>query len=417
MNTIRFFVRENALSAARSITIPFLLFVSIAFIVTYSLAYPSYLEYKERSTETPPWSAEINFAFRSRAEVDELSSTLEDMYPGSKIVDSCMSESLVSVDSEALCDAASTPLKLVPTRLLNQPDRQVFPADVYVPKSFVLDGDPRSGEGLIIDALTAQSLGISAKDVLYVGLLFPEGSEGAQSVPVPDGSPVDQLGFADNVVFSEIPVSAVVKPSSIFEGIAMFQPPESVQAYEQDGSASCTQLYIVGSDQGTVQTKWLQAEGEAALTDVYLETAAEEVQWAKDAYARDRSGVKTFIIVVVVGQIAVLAFFALDGFRRLQNQTRNMVVFLTLGERRGVLLRAFFIGALALYAAIAIAGCMVGFMFSVYAYPIWVPPALKATVLIAAAGVLLLAAACQCGILALKMRRMDICDYLMEEAG
>ena len=126
MNTIRFFVRENALSAARSITIPFLLFVSIAFIVTYSLAYPSYLEYKERSTETPPWSAEINFAFRSRAEVDELSSTLEEMYPGSKIVDSCMSESLVSVDSEALRDAASTPLKLVPTRLLNQPDRQVF---------------------------------------------------------------------------------------------------------------------------------------------------------------------------------------------------------------------------------------------------------------------------------------------------
>ena len=132
MDTIRFFVKENALSAVRSITIPFLLLVSIAFVVAYSLAYPSYLEYKERSTEDPPWSAEINFTFRSRAEVDELNSVLAGMYPDAKIVDSCMSESLVSGDSKALDDAANVSLKLVPTRLLNQPDRRVFPADVYV---------------------------------------------------------------------------------------------------------------------------------------------------------------------------------------------------------------------------------------------------------------------------------------------
>ncbi len=408
MDTIRFFVKENALSAVRSITIPFLLLVSIAFVVAYSLAYPSYLEYKERSTEDPPWSAEINFTFRSRAEVDELNSVLAGMYPDAKIVDSCMSESLVSGDSKALDDAANVSLKLVPTRLLNQPDRRVFPADVYVPKSFVLDGDPYSEEGLIIDALTAQRLGVSAKDMLYVGLLFPEGSRGAQSVPIPDGSSGGQLDIADNIVFSEIPISAVVKPSSMFEGIALFQPSESVQAYEQDGSASCTQLYVLGIDSETVQTKWIQAENQAALSEVYLESADEEVQWAKDSYARDRGGVKTFVVAMVVGLIAILAFLTLDGFRRLQNQMRSMIVFLALGEKHGVLLRAFFVGALTLYAVIAALGCIAGFVFAVYAYPIWVPVELKATVVLAVFSILLLAAACQCGILSLRMQRMNI---------
>lgn len=417
MNTIRFFVKENALSAVRSITIPFLLLVSIAFIVAYSLAYPSYLEYKERSTEDPPWSAEINFTFRSRAEVDELNSVLAGMYPGAKIVDSCMSESLVSGDSRVLDDAASVSLKLVSARLLNQPDRQVFPVDVYVPESFILDGDPHSEEGLIIDALTARSLGVSANDMLYVGLLFPEGSKGAQSVPIPDGSSDGQLDIADNIVFSEMPISAVVKPSSMFEGIALFQPPESVRAYEQDGSASCTQLYVLGADQEAVQTKWAQAENQEALSGAYLESAAEEVQWAKDSYARDRGGVKTFVVAIAVGLIAILVFLALDGFRRLQNQMRSMVIFLALGEKRGALLRAFFVGALTLYAVIAASGCIAGLVFAVYAYPIWVPNELKAIVVLAIFGVLLLAAACQCGILSLKMRRANIWDYLTEEVN
>lgn len=415
MRAFWFFLQENLRSVGKSAAIPLVLLVAIAIITTYSLAYPSYLSFKERSTESPPWSAEVNFTSRNRAAVDELVEELSDVFGQAEIVDSCRSESLITTDGRVLRDASDVFLELVTAFLLNQPGKEVYPVDVYVPKSLVLAGNPYSGDGLLIDALTAQKHGVKVGDRLYVGLLFPAGSEGGQSVPIPGMPAEDPKGMANDVVFLEKTVSAVVEPSSLFEGIALFQPQESVRAYEQEGEASCTQLYLLGASQEEARNAWSRIRDAESMEGVYFRLASEEVQRAKDAYAQDLGGERTFATAMAAGLLVVFLLLTLDGLRRQQSQMRNLAILLSLGAERTSLVRSYGASTLILYGVIVAFGCALGFLAAGRAYPVWVPPGLRLEVTSIAAAVVFLAMALQCGVLALLLKRMDVYDFLSEE--
>lgn len=415
MQAFLFCLRENFRSIWRSITVPLILLIAIAFIVTYSLAYPSYLSFKERSTESPPWSAEVDFTSRDRAAVDELAVELSETFDQAKTVDSCRAEGFITTNKRVMNNASGVSLELVSTSLLNQPSKTIYPIDVYVPVSFVLAGDPYSGDGLLIDALTAQKHKVTVGDKLYIGLLFPKGSKGGQSIPIPGVSSQDPEGMAEDIVFIEKTISAVVKPSSQFEGIALFQPSESVLAYEQEGEASCTQLYLFGKTQDEMQEGWDRVKNNKSMNGVYFRLASEEVQWAKDVYAQDLGGKRIFVLAMVAGALVVFFLLILDGLRRQQGQMRNLAVLLSLGTKKAALALSYSYSVLVLYGLIVIFGCTVGFFIASSAYPMWVYPGLKLEVASVVAVVTLLAVALQSGILTLRLKRMDVYDFLSEE--
>ena len=410
-----FSLRENFRLIGQSVTVFLIILIATVVFATYSLAYPSYLSFKERSTESPPWSAEVNFTSRSRAAVDELSRELSGAFGQAKTTDSCKTESLVTTNRRALQDASGVHLELVQTFLLNQPDKMVYPIDVYIPGSFILAGDPYTGDSFLIDALTAQELGVKVGDQLYIGLLFPKGSVGEQSVPVPGIPAGDPREMADNIVFVEKTISAVVKPSSLFEGIAFFQPKESVIAYEQEGEASCTQLYLLGKSQEETEKGWVRIKNDASMEGVYFKPASEEIQWAKDVYAQDLGGRTAFSLAMIAGALVIFFLLTLDGMRRQNFQMRNLAVLVSLGIKKDSLVSNYFAGVLVLYVMVITFGCTAGFFIASNAYSMWVPPELKLKVVSVAAAVTLLALVLQYCIMMLRLKRMDVYEFLSEE--
>lgn len=410
MRAFLFCLKKGLGSIGKSITTPLIILIAVAIITTYSLAYPSYLLFKERSTEAPPWLAEINFTSRNRTEVDNLAQELSEAFDQAPIVDSCRSESLITTDEQALKNASSTSLDLVSAFLLNQPEKTFYPIDVYLPKNFVIAGNPYYGDGLIVDAHTAQNIGVTAGDILYVGLKFPKESANGQTVSIPNSE-----DMAENVVFTAKEVSAIVMPSSLFEGIALFQPAESVIAYEQDGEASCTQLYLLGESQKDLQETWQQVENKATMDGVYFQPASEEIQWAKDTYAQDIGGRQTFTTAIVTGIFIVFLLLTLDGLRKQQKQIKNAAVFMAIGAKKITLICSYGLSFLIFYGTINALGCLTGFLAANYAYPIWIPPELKVKAIFIITAITIAATILQCGVMAFRFRRMDLCSFLSEE--
>jgi hypothetical protein len=336
------------------------------------------------------------------------------------IVGSCYTYSWITNNRQALKDASAVSIERADTLLLNQPDKKLYPIDVYVPENFVLEGDPYSGDGFLIDALTAQRHGVATGDSLYVGLHSPKGSEGEQSVFVStrlDGGMLAENPeeMFDNVVFIEKAISAVVKPSGHLTGIALFQSKESILAYEQEGESANTQLYLLGKSQDEAQEGWAKIANKKSMEDVYFMPASEEVQRAKELYAQDLGGVKVFTMAIAAGALVAFLLLTLDGLRRQQRQMRDLAVLLSMGTKKGALVRSYGFSVLLFYGIIVACGCAAGFFVASNSYPWWASPELKLTIISVNAAVALLAVILQCGILAVRLKRMNTYDFLAEE--
>lgn len=404
-------LRENIKSAARSASFLLALIVSVAFVVAITLAYPAYLSYKERSTETPPWSADLNFTSRGRKQVNMLAREISTMYGGATVIDSCQTESFVSTDPEVMNDASGAKLELVPSFLLNDPEQSVFPVDVYIPESLVISGNPREGDGLLVDSRIAEELRISAGSKLYIGMRFPEDSAHSQSVAIGE----DRQDVVNDVVFLEKTVSSIVMPSSLFEGIALFQPAENVQAYEKDGEASCTQLYVLGPSQEEISSTWNKLAKDGSMEGVYLRPASEEVQWATDLYAQDKGGIKVFMASALTGFAAIFLLIVLDGIRRQLKQKDFFSVLLMLGAEKKLVVRSYSLSSCVLYGAVVFLGSIAGLAIAHECYPIWIPPEIMTRVVCCICIVTALAVSAQIASLAILVGRMSVSDSVLGE--
>lgn len=316
--------------------------------------WPAMIANEERGTHDIPWSIRVESENDSFDSYKQFESSFKSIYPNSTFAYAHSTECYIARADKSLDEITESDfLKLDDVCYLRRNNDDLFPIDIFSSPEFVLEGDPKTGEGTIIDAITARRLNLHPGSSILIGSFVPKGNyKDAVSI-------TDENGVSADYFFEKKVISAIVLPSSNFDGIACFAIERHLDAWEKYDNMYATDAYVFGLSDTEAETAVKDNEENPIMDDFYLDPGylfTRESEDARRLYSSENNG--STPLVVALFAISLIAA-ALSTIRTYKKRGRFYATSIASGlNPRRVVSASVFEGAVAYACPILIGGAM-----------------------------------------------------------
>lgn len=373
---LRYCFRDSVRNGGQNIILSLLLAVLIAALVAYSLALPSFLAQKKQSTQTIEWDVRCFFEVDSQNNYEGLKGYLSE-HAGAVAVPSLNSNAALSV-AEPTQEGEST-IKAVDVHMLHANDQGILPIDAYSGTAAVIKGNPRKGQGTIVDAMVAQRYQLQVGDCFYLGMEVPEGSSGSSELEVSvrdDVSGESQTEQWSSCSWFAFQVDAIVVPDDNFSGIGCIRPEQNIDALWASSETYATELLVFGNE-AVIGDAIEHACQDVVDDQCYVDKGSSLVRQARDEYLVDKSSTQSYCMFLMLLGGAVFACLVVDAIRKTRRRSEGLSVFRSLGMSATSLVRAAALEELGMVLILVTLSCLGGFYWVDSTFSIWVSPAYK----------------------------------------
>lgn len=349
-----------------------------AFALTFSLMWPTYLDYRERSLQTIPWDVRVS-GFFGQEEVDLFRSIAEEtnatvLFGGTG--GGTLHKS--AAEAEAGGEGLRTRFSLV-----NSDSAYKGAFCEWTTEAAVLQGEATAG-AVIIDAQTAEEFGCKVGDVIYL----------RTSTPDREGNEV-----RDPLVH-ELAITAIVWPDANFQGVAFSSERMENERIEAAGVYALDAFFLTEDDLSAREVAKVLEERRPS-TYTLRETMIQE---GEDSL-RAQAGSGDFPRNTALAAFAiVMAVALLDAYFKQGRRRHSLAVFHALGVSRRRIIASCAAESFALYALACLLGVVFGTIASDLSSGLWAPLEVKLPVYLGAAAAFLCAIALQTAVMTFSLQ-------------
>lgn len=222
-----------------------------------------------------------------------------------------------------------------------------------------MEGDPYSGNGLIVDAAIAKRFGLSAGSPCSLGYRSVVSSK---------------PGNAPETKFEDCVVSAVVAPDNNFSGIALFRPEDNIAAVLQEYNEYATDVYVLGLDDTSASECSAAVVKELSEDKVSCELGKQHRVTAEDSVKADAENAGYATNAFVIMTIVLIALSVLDSLRKSERRCGAYAALIQHGAHLSTLGVPVVLESVIVYALIGLVGFAVGAVLAETNGVCWVPP-------------------------------------------
>lgn len=335
-----------------------ILIATLLVAVLYPL-WPAMTADYERGTHDIPWSVRAESEDDSRSAFMQFDAAIKNNFPKATVVYATNSDGAVSTVSKSINEMSESDfVKIEDVQYLKKNNAGLYPIDVFSSPNFVIDGDPYTHDGLIVDAISALRLGMHAGDIITIGSFLPEGNvEGSLKLSMSNS-------HASNYFLEKKVVSAIVMPSANFWGFACFSIEGYDDAWERLSDSFATDAYVFDLSEKQTKRFVKNHDKHPFVKDFYLDPGYTFIQNSEDQYQLNQSAGNASMPLVIALGIIMLITVVLSIIRTCKKRSRFYASIIATGITPTIVRTTSIIEGVASYALLTIIGGVVGLNIS-----------------------------------------------------